>query len=110
MFKEDEASSFDLMDVWHIFIWHIIPILAAAVFCVAGLYAYSKLFKVPKYKSTATVYILKQEQGTDYAYTQSDFSLALNVVNDCIYMIKSHEVLDDTISELGLNMSYADLY
>lgn len=109
MFKEDEASNFNLMDVWHIFIWHIIPILAAAVICVAALYGYTKFFKVPKYKSTATVYILKQEQGTDYAYTQSDFSLALNVVNDCVYMIKSSEVLDEVIEELGLPMTDSDL-
>lgn len=109
MKNEETSSVFDLMDIWHIFIWHLVPMLAAAALAVAGLYAYSRFFKAPKYKSTATVYILKQEREGDSSYTQSDFSLALNVVNDCVYMIKSSEVLDEVIKELGLDMSVTDL-
>ena len=109
MKKVETNAAFELMDLWHIFIWHLIPIFAAAALAVAGLYVYTKFFKVPKYRSTATVYILKQEREGDYSYTQSDFSLALNVVNDCVYMIRSHEVLDDVIEELGLDLSASDL-
>lgn len=109
MKKEDEKNYFDLMDIWHIFIWHIFPIMIAAVICVAGVYVYTQFFKVPKYKSTATIYILKQESEGNYAYTQSDFSLALNVVNDCVYMLKSSEVLDEAIDELGLQMTVSSL-
>ena len=109
MKKEEEKKYFDLMDIWHIFIWHIFPIMIAAVICVAGVYVYTHFFKVPKYKSTATIYILKQKREGNYAYTQSDFSLALNVVNDCVYMLKSSEVLDEAIDELGLQMSVSSL-
>lgn len=110
MSQDKETTNFDLTDIWAILRAHILPIILAAALCVSALYVYARFFRTPKYKSTATLYILKQDNGSDYAYTQSDFTLALNVVNDCIYMIKSHEVLDDTIDELGLNMSYADLY
>ncbi len=110
MTQEKETTSFDLTDLWNILRTHILPIVLTAAFCVSALYVYAHFFRTPKYKSTATLYILKQDNGSDYAYTQSDFTLALNVVNDCIYMIKSHEVLDDTISELDLKMSYLDLY
>ena len=109
MKKDETNAAFELMDLWHLFIWHLIPILAAAALAVTALYVYTKFFKVSKYRSTATVYILKQEREGDYSYTQSDFSLALNVVNDCVYMIRSHEVLDDVIEELGLDMSATDL-
>ena len=107
--KEESTTYFDLVDIWHIFIWHIIPIIAAAVLAVSVVYFYAHFFRTPKYKSTATVYILKQEREGDYAYTQSDFSLALNVVNDCVYMLRSSEVLDDVISELNLDMSVSGL-
>ncbi len=109
MKKESTLSTFDLMDLWHIFIWHLIPIFAAAALAIAGLYVYAKFFKVTKYKSTATVYILKQEREGDSSYTQSDFTLALNVVNDCVYMIRSYEVLDDVIDKLGLDMTASEL-
>lgn len=109
MNKGEDQSYFDLKDIWNVFIWHIVPILAAAVLAVSALYVYVRFVKVPMYKSTATVYILKQERENDYAYTQSDFSLALNVVNDCVYMLKSSEVLDDAIKELGLDMSVSEL-
>lgn len=109
MNKEEEQSYFDLKDLWNVFIWHLVPILAAAVLAVSVLYVYVHFVKVPKFKSTATVYILKQERESDYAYTQSDFSLALNVVNDCVYMLKSSEVLDDVIRELGLACSVSEL-
>ena len=109
MKKESTLTTFDLMDIWHIFIWHLIPIFAAAALAIAGLYVYAKFFKVTKYKSTATVYILKQEREGDSSYTQSDFTLALNVVNDCVYMIRSYEVLDDVIEELGLDMTASEL-
>ena len=105
MIKEEEGSYFDLMDIWHIFTTHLLPILAAALICVGGLFAYAKYIRVPKYSSTAIVYILKQEREGNYAYTQSDFSLALNVVNDCVYMLKSSEVLDEVKEELGLDMT-----
>ena len=109
MKKESTITTFDLMDIWHIFIWHLVPIFAAAALAIAGLYVYAKFFKVTKYKSTATVYILKQEREGDYSYTQSDFTLALNVVNDCVYMIRSYEVLDAVIEELGLDMTASEL-
>ena len=99
-----------LGDLWEIFVRHIIPIILAAILCVSVLFVYSNVFVTPKYNSTATLYVLKQDKTSDYVYTQSDFTLALNIVNDCTYMLKSHTVLDSVISELGLNMSYKQLY
>ena len=99
-----------LTDLWEVFIRHIVPMLLAAILCVGLLAGYSKLILKPLYNSTATLYVLKQDKASDYVYTQSDFTLAMNVVNDCTYMLKSHTVLDDVIEELGLDMSYSELY
>lgn len=98
------------LDIWKVFVQHLLPIVMAAVLCVAALFAVENYIKTPEYASTSTLYILKQDNSSNYVYTQPDFTLALNVVNDCTYMVKSHEVLDAVINELNLNMSYEQLY
>lgn len=109
MEKENNVRVIALSDIWHTFAWHVIPIVLAAVLSVAAVFLYANFLRRPQYQSTATLYILRQESGTDYAYTSSDFSLALNVVSDCNYMLKSHAVLDDVIDELDLDISYKNL-
>lgn len=109
MDKENNVRVIALSDIWNTFAWHVVPIVLAAVLAVSALYLYARLFRAPKYQSTATLYILRQEHENDYAYTSSDFSLALNVVSDCDYMLKSHAVLDDVIDELSLEIGYKRL-
>lgn len=109
MEKKNTMRVITLEDLWTVFANHILPIVLAAVLCVGLLFAYSTFVVTPKYSSTSTLYILRQERSNDYVYTQSDFALALNVVNDCAYMVKSHEVLDKVIDKLDLDMSYKAL-
>lgn len=110
MERQENIRVITLTDLWSVLVRHLIPILLAAVICVAALFSYSNLLVTPTYSSTSTLYLLKQENSNDYVYTQSDFSLALNIVNDCTYMVKSHEVLDSVINKLDLDMSYKKLY
>ncbi len=104
LFKEIRIS-----DLWEIFIRHIIPIVLAMVICVALMFACNTFIMDPEYSSTSTLYILKQDRQDDYN-DQSDFNLALDVVNDCSYLIKSHEVLDRVIKDLKLGIKYKELY
>ena len=109
MEKENNTSVIDLLDLWHIFIWHIIPIVLAAVLGITAMAVYSKYFRVPLYRSTATLYILNQND-TDYSgVSSSDFSLALYLMTGCKDMLKSSVVMEDVIEELDLNMSPAAL-
>ena len=107
--EEKNVRVISLGDIWQAFSWHVIPILLAAAVSVGALYCYARFLRKPMYQSVATLYILRQENGNDYAYTSTDFSLALNVVSDCDYMLKSHAVLDDVIEELDLDVSYKSL-
>ena len=91
------------------FFGHIWAILGVAVLCVALFSAIKYLTFEPQYESRATLYILKQEGRVSEEYTSSDFSLALNVVNDCTYLLRSHKVLDEVIDQLDLDMPYEDL-
>ena len=110
MEKQDTMRVITLNDIWDVFINHIIPIVLIAAMCVALLFAYGTIILTPTYSSTSTLYILKQDNSNDYVYTQADFSMALNIVNDCTYMVKSHEVLDKVISQLNLDVGYKELY
>lgn len=87
--------------------WWIIVIIP--LLCIGMILLQQHFFFTPEYESTATLYILKRENESSDS-TTSDFSLALDVVNDCTYILKSHAVLDEVIESLGLEMSYDNLY
>ncbi|MDO4650226.1 MAG: Wzz/FepE/Etk N-terminal domain-containing protein [Eubacteriales bacterium] len=111
--NSQEVIEIDLVDLWRIFVkkWYIM-LLAACL--VAGVYwGYAEKMVAPKYVSTSTLYILKQQDDSEKqnsSNTASDFTLALNVVKDCTYLLKSHSVLDTVIADEELNMSYTTLY
>lgn len=103
-------KSISLKEMWSIFLQRLWAIVLAACVVGGGLFALDRVTFVPQYESTATLYILRQADGTSASETSTDFSLALKVVNDCTYLLKSHTVLDELISDLALDMEYDDLY
>lgn len=107
MDNRDSTVTIYLSDLWDVFVRRMVLIILAALICVAGEYLYATKIVKPLYNSTSTLYVLRQDESGDYSST--DFSLALNLVNDCTYMLKSHAVLDEVIEELELDMSYKAL-
>ena len=107
MDHQDSSVTIYLSDLWDVFVRHIVVIILAALVCLAGVYIYATKIVKPLYNSTSTLYVLRQDDTENYS--SSDFSLALNLVNDCTYMLKSHAVLDDVIEDLELDMSYGEL-
>lgn len=98
-----------LKDLWEIFVRRLWVLILAAVVAMGGMFLAIRLTFVPEYKSTATLYILRQEQRENSNGSSDDFSLALKVVNDCDYLLKSHSVLDEVLEDLQLDVSYQDL-
>ena len=92
-----------IIDLWYIFVHRLWVMALAAVVAVGGLFIINRVTFVPAYSSTATLYILRQNEATATGNSDSDFSLALKVVNDCDYLLKSHSVLDEVIQERNLN-------
>lgn len=107
MMEEKKTGSFELTDMWKVLVQSWWKLLLSACLFIGLFYAYENIAVDPAYKSTATLYILKLSDEEDQ--TSSDFSLALNVVSDCIYLLKSHKVLDRVIDELGLGLTYDEL-
>ena len=109
MDKNESVITISLLDLWEIFRTRLVPMILAAVIAIGLLFAYSQFLVNPTYRSTATLYILKTDNDANYTSSNSDFSLALNIVNDCTYMLKSNKVLSSVINELGLSMSISSL-
>lgn len=107
--KKNEVDTIDLLELWHVFTNRIIPIFLVAALCVAAMFAYSKYVMKPMYESTATLYILKQDNSSTKDYEQADYTLALNVINDCTYMITSQSVLSTVVDKLDLDMTCGKL-
>ncbi len=109
MNEQTNTKVITLGDLWGIFLRRLWVLLLVAVITVGATFAGITLTFVPRYESTATLYILQQNQTTpDKNY--EDFNLALKVVNDCTHLIKSHSVLDGVIKDLDLDVSYQELY
>ncbi len=104
-----QVVTINLKDLWEIFVRRLWIMLLAGILAVSTFLTFTSLTYEPRYKSSATVYIIQQNQpNSNLVY--DDFSLALKVVNDCSHMIKSHSVLDTVINKLNLDMSYKELY
>lgn len=110
MNDNSRLKTITLKDFFTLFYSRIWLIILIPVICIGIAFVQQHFFFNPEYKATTTLYILKQENEAGYNYTDSDFSLALNVVNDCTYILKSKVVLDQVINSLELDMSYDDLY
>jgi len=92
MEKQSNLREITFGDIWRIFISHFWVILASVVIVIAGFYTFNHFTFVPRYESTATLYILRQSDDNSSATVEQkateDFSLALNVVNDCNHLLK----------------------
>ena len=76
----------------------------------AAVTSYSVITYKPEYTSSATIYILRQDnEGGGSSVNNADFSLALSTVNDCTVLLTSHKVLDRVIENLGMPIQYEKL-
>lgn len=105
MEQQTAVRTVTLRELWEIFLQRVWIIVLAAVLVSGGAFLFDRITYVPKYESTATLYILRQNESTT-ASSSDDFSLALKVISDCDYILKSHPVLDGVIEELALDISY----
>ncbi len=111
--NDNEVITKDLIELWRIFVKRWLIMLLAAVIAMGVYLGYTQFLVTPTYTSTATLYVLKQQDEDAYeqsSSTATDFSLALNVMKDCTYLLKSHSVLDRVILNENLSSSYTDLY
>lgn len=115
--EKDNAEVFeiDLLDLWRVFVRRVWIILLVMVICAVAYFACDRATFVPQYESTATMYILRQGKDTESYAEQfasqlnTNFTLAMNVVTDCTYLLQDRKVVDQVIEDLKLDMTYDEL-
>lgn len=108
--KNDNGRIVTFSDLWGILTQRILVIAAVALVGTLLLFMVGKATYTPMYQSTATLYISRQVGTATSGDASTEFSLALKLVNDCTYFLKSHTVLDQVITDLDLDITYKELY
>lgn len=111
MNEMNNARVITLKDLWDLLIRRIIVIVLAAAVVAAGFFALDMTFYRPQYSSTASLYIQRtSEESASVGEAANELSLALRLVYDCNYFLKSRTVLNAVIEDLDLDMTYSQLY
>jgi len=111
MNQSKQEQEIDLMELWHLFIYRLPILVLAAVIAMSGFFVLNFVTYEAEYSSVATLYILRQnDEKQSAASSYNEMILAAKVVNDCTHMLKSRSVVEPVIKELGLQMSYEELY
>ena len=77
--------------------------------CLVGS-IYGLFIQKPMYNSYTTVILGSNESANNSAITQSDLTLAKNLVDTYAEIVKSRRVLDQVITELKLDLTYEELH
>ena len=110
MEKKTTTRIVTIKDLWQIFIYRLRIIVLIAAICVCGMFTFNAITFSPRYSSTATMYTLRQaNENVSSNDIASDFSLALKIVNDCDFLLKSDTVVNAVKETLGLGEEYANL-
>lgn len=108
----EQSQQISIADFWYVFVKRAGYIFLAAVIAFVAFFVYDKLTYDPLYSSTSMLYILRvnNENESNSSETINEINIASRVVNDCSHMIKSRAVVTAVIEELGLDISYEQLY
>lgn len=100
--NQDEME-IDLKEIIYILWKKVWIIVLCAVIGAGGLGAYGKIFTVPTYSASSTIYVLtKQISGMN-------LTLSAQLTKDFAILATSRPVVENVISELDLDMSYETL-
>ncbi len=106
--KNDEIE-IDLRQVLSVVISKLAIIIIVGVIFGLATFVYTKFFVRPTYVSQASLYVLNK-QNANSATTYSDLQSSTQLTQDYMVLVKSRTVLEKVISELGINMTYGELY
>lgn len=108
--KDTEITMLTLKDMGGVFIHRLWVIALVAVLAVAASFTFITVTYTPKYSSTAIMYIVRENMGdASSGELSSDFSLALKIVNDCDYLLKSDSVLEEVKKAIPIDGDCEDL-
>jgi capsular polysaccharide biosynthesis protein len=105
-FDSDKEMEIDLKDLLlEILAYWKLIVVAAALVAVIG-FAVSEFMMVPEYESTSELYVLTKSTTIT---SLSDIQTSTSLTDDYIVVIKGRPVLEQVITNLGLDETYVSL-
>lgn len=99
--ENSNESSINLMDLFYLLLKNASKILIAGLIMAVLAFAYTKTMVVPLYQSSAKMVI--KVVTAESLTTFSDVQIAVGLVNDCVEIIRSRQVMQGIIDKLGLD-------
>ncbi len=97
-------------DLWNVFRGCMWIIIATAILVTGALYAVARYNYSPQYSSKATMYLIGKTDGVQSSSQfATDYNIALKVMSDCDYLLKSRTVLNAVGEDIGIKNGYASL-
>lgn len=96
-------------DLAYIFVSKLWLMILVAVIVSGSIFVYNIVSYEPLYKSTGSIYILRQDSENENINYNQDFNLALDVVTDCTNLLTSRSVLNEVIKANNLDYTYTQL-
>ena len=100
---KDELLTLDLKSLLKEITRNWVTIVAIFLVCLLSVFVYSQFLSTPKYSSSATIYAVNQD---DTKISTSELAISNYLTKDCCELIMSRTVLEEVISELGLDTTY----
>lgn len=98
--KETDVVEIDLMELMQVLWSKAIIIVLAAILCAVSVFAVEKLFITPQFTSETKMLVLaRQNDGT---LSSGDITISNSLTQDYVELIKTREVTENTIRQLGL--------
>lgn len=110
--KDKNSKSVTIKELWDIFCQRWWIIVLATVILTGALFAIDRITFVPQYESVSTLYIMRERDDDTAAEKIQEYNLALWVIKDYDYMLKSRKVLGEVSKELekeGISTTYGQL-
>lgn len=105
-FDNDNEIEIDLKDLLLELISYWKLILLSLILAAIIAFSISKFIMVPQYESTAELYVLTKSTSIT---TLADVQTGTSLTNDYMVVVKGRPVMEQVISNLGLEESYSSL-
>lgn len=106
--REEGEETIDLMEIFYLMwenLWKILAcLLAGAV--IAFVVTYFGM--TPMYQATAKLYLVSKADSSATT-NMSDLQMGSQLVDDYQELLKNHELLQEVVDNLGLDMTYSQL-
>jgi capsular polysaccharide biosynthesis protein len=108
---KEEYETIDLLEILRLLKKNLLVIFAVTILLAVAGYLVSAFAMTPQYEASATLIVnSREDQATTQApITNDQLTSATKLVDTYAVILTSDTVLDKTISNLNLNMSYSDL-